>query len=178
MIKKKTILFIFGLIGIWGVALGQGSTSLSGQRFGEQLVPLHMFKKTDKKKSLKKSETKKKSTGVEITKDTVTQWRTGLMWQKWETEEMDWRGAIKFCLNLKLEGYIDWVLPRGKMFREKFNSEDDMVMKFPLVNWQGGYWTIDSDSSGWAWFFEYNKGWSFHNPIDDKFNVRCVREVK
>ena len=45
---------------------------------------------------------------------TITDLRTGLMWQKEENERMDWYQAIKYSKNMRLAGYSDWRLPNIK----------------------------------------------------------------
>ena len=45
---------------------------------------------------------------------TVTDLRTGLMWQKEENERMNWYEALKCCQGLRLASYSDWRLPNIK----------------------------------------------------------------
>lgn len=46
---------------------------------------------------------------------TVSDKATGLMWQKEDSKSgMDWRGALKYCEDLRLGGYADWRLPNAK----------------------------------------------------------------
>ena len=45
---------------------------------------------------------------------TITDFRTGLMWQKEENERVDWYEAMKCCNKMNLAGYSDWRLPNIK----------------------------------------------------------------
>ena len=56
---------------------------------------------------------------------TITDLRTGLMWQRDENERMDWYEALKYCKNMKLAGYTDWRLPNIK----ELNSILDLSYK-------------------------------------------------
>ena len=56
---------------------------------------------------------------------TITDLRTGLMWQKGENERMDWYQALKYCKDMNLAGYTDWRLPNIK----ELNSILDLTYK-------------------------------------------------
>lgn len=46
---------------------------------------------------------------------TVSDKATGLMWQKDDSKVgIDWRGALKYCEELNVDGYTDWRLPNAK----------------------------------------------------------------
>lgn len=42
---------------------------------------------------------------------TVTDTKTGLMWQKADAGTMNWETAIAYCKKLMLAGHSDWRLP-------------------------------------------------------------------
>lgn len=118
-------------------------------------------------------------------KNTVIDDKTNLMWQdniKTRTYNTKWQNAIKYCEDLKLEGYTNWRLPRIEELLsivDKSSYNPAIYPKFknvvPLY-----YWSISPyrPSAINAW------GADFSNGNDGAYNkthsiyVRCVRFVK
>jgi serine/threonine-protein kinase len=58
---------------------------------------------------------------------TWTDIATGLMWAKADNgRDLNWRGAISYCRNLKLGGYSDWRLPAINELRGIYNPAVDI----------------------------------------------------
>ncbi len=111
---------------------------------------------------------------------TVTDNKTGLMWQKVPSNEVTtWRGAAKYCHALSLAGHSDWRLP----------SKDELV-----TLWNDGglrttesslFWSSDEDPDtavfGYlAWIVSSKDGSVSHAPTSDNNTdylnyVRAVR---
>ena len=72
---------------------------------------------------------------------TVTDKKTGLMWQKGDNngETKKWKEALQYCEALELGGYDDWRLPNIRELRSivdysKFNPATDSVFQFSGLN--------------------------------------------
>ncbi len=76
---------------------------------------------------------------------TVTDKRTGLMWQQGEPGEMTWEQALKYCENLDFAGYGDWRLPTIKELASlpQLDRCKPVLDKkyFPNVHSDSYYWT-------------------------------------
>jgi len=92
---------------IWGIFFGLGS----GICYAPSSLQYVRAVRAGFSKSFGKPE---RSTFKDNNDGTVTDLRTGLMWQKGENERMDWFEALKYCQQLRLGGYSDWRLPNIK----------------------------------------------------------------
>ena len=117
--------------------------------------------------------------------DTVTDERTGLMWQQDDDgKEYTHKSAIRFCENLSLAGFSDWHLPdidalKTLLWKEKASRPYIDTAFFPSArsNW---YWSssVHVSKSDKAWsvdFFNGNVSW--HYQAYEHY-VRCVRSGK
>lgn len=85
---------------------------------------------------------------------TVTDTRTGLMWQQDDGGQMNWLSAINYCENLDLAGYSDWRMPN----RNELQSLVDYSEYNPAINTAmfsdptaQRYWASTSLTSQYAW---------------------------
>jgi pimeloyl-ACP methyl ester carboxylesterase len=111
---------------------------------------------------------------------TVTDNRTGLMWQQGEPGSMTWGNALSYCEGLSLGGYSDWRLPNIK----ELESLTDDTRYSPAIdtsffpNAYAYYWSSTTyafyPDRAWYVFFKY--GYVY---VSDKYfagnYVRCVR---
>ncbi len=67
---------------------------------------------------------------VDNSDGTVTDTKTGLMWQQAEAGAMTWLAALAYCENLPLAGYNDWRLPN----RNELQSLVDYSKYYPAIN--------------------------------------------
>ena len=113
--------------------------------------------------------------------DMIIDGKTGLTWQKSETNKMRWEIAKRFCLQSNLGGFSDWRLPSKLELltlveRNKFNPSIDRSF-FPKalpVN----YWTSYTGASAVgsaAWLVNFGFGETLFFNKSNEFNVRCVR---
>ena len=112
--------------------------------------------------------------------ETVTDNRTGLIWQKVEAGSKTWADAVSYCKGLFLGGHWDWRLPDAK---ELESLTDDKMQPsidtsfFPNAT-TNRHWTSTtlSSSTGYAWYASFYDGTVA--SIDSKAisrDVRCVR---
>jgi formylglycine-generating enzyme len=112
---------------------------------------------------------------------TVKDKKTGLIWDRRETEETDWQGAIEYCDNLFHAGKSDWRLPSkeelktliDKSYSPKINTDAFSIIK------RSTYWSSTSKHAGspTAWSVYFYAGYVSSNvaKIND-CHVRCVRK--
>ncbi len=117
---------------------------------------------------------------------TVTDNRTGFMWQQMSDTEHKWESAITYCEELNLAGYNDWRLPNINELRSIVDYElyspslDEPALDetyFP--NTEAYYfWTSTSSSldasKAWTIYFGYGNDYSYEKS-SYKFYARCVR---
>ncbi len=109
---------------------------------------------------------------------TITDHKTGLMWEKDTRGSMPWQEAMDSCAALSLAGYTDWRLP---VFEELLSIVDynqcdpscDSVLKARSV----GYWsssTYRTDKNG-AWGVYFHNGDAYAAYKMYSSFVRAVR---
>lgn len=100
---------------------------------------------------------------------TMTDTKTGLMWQKPEAVTMNWKSAIAYCQSLVLAGHSDWRLPERNELETLLNSSYDI----PAVN----YWssTINADAPDYAWSVSFFDNNVYANDKNGNRNVLAVR---
>ena len=85
---------------------------------------------------------------------TVTDSRTGLMWQKKYEKETVWLKALKYCEELDYAGYSDWRLPNKNELSSllDFGKSNEPYSNFPEMRCLG-FWssTTKSTSTDFAW---------------------------
>ena len=111
---------------------------------------------------------------------TVSDTKTGLMWQQSESEVMDWTAALSYCENLQLANHNDWRLPNRNELQSLvdysvYNPSIDTIA-FPGAT-SSSYWssTTRADNSGYAWDVHFYDG---HIHGSDKTNSCYVRAVR
>jgi hypothetical protein len=111
---------------------------------------------------------------------TVTDQRTGLIWQKIGPEKaMTWEEALKYCNGLKLAGYNDWRLPNIKELRSisddrKVQPSLDKVF-FPAAQ-AAYYWSSTSQCNipEHAWFVDFASGLASYADKPEQHMVLAV----
>ncbi len=116
---------------------------------------------------------------------TVTDTKTGLMWQQETGGYMNWKDALAYCENLNLSGYIDWRLPTIQELRSivdyKASSPSIDTNIFP-DSFAYGYFASTTDTKLQA--ISYAVGVYFETGGDsvfyktDSYYVRAVRNVE
>ncbi len=113
---------------------------------------------------------------------TVTDKRTGLMWQQEEASKMAWEQALKYCENLDIAGYDDWRLPTIKELASlpQLDRYDTALDKkfFPNVH-DSWYWTSTTRAyfPGFAWMVSFDSGCvnDYGEAKSSPWYVRAVR---
>ena len=112
--------------------------------------------------------------------DTVTDVKTGLMWQQTTSSKMNWEDAIKYCESLSQAGFSDWRLPIREELRSivnynKYNPAIDTVF-FPETM-SAFYWSSTSNAytTGYAWGVRFYYGDGINSAKDSSYFVRAVR---
>jgi hypothetical protein len=110
---------------------------------------------------------------------TVTDYRTGFMWQQGEPGTMTWSSALSYCEGLNLGGHSDWRLPNIKEIESitddtRYNPAIDTTF-FPGV--MSNYWSSSTDagSPDKAWYVFFYGGWGYSDSKPSSFYVRCLR---
>lgn len=112
---------------------------------------------------------------------TVTDFRSGLIWQKVQTTVLlTWEEALKYASGLTLAGKSDWRLPNIKEIQslndEELNKPSFDKKYFPYIS-GGNYWsstTMVNDPLK-AWDINIDYGIVSYNLKTSKENVLCVR---
>jgi hypothetical protein len=111
---------------------------------------------------------------------TVTDTKTGLMWQQGENSTMTWEAALSFCEGLSLGGHSDWRLPNIKELESltddtRYNPAIETTF-FPNAH-APGYWssTTNAEGSHGAWYVVFGHGIVSNNYKNSSYYVRCVR---
>jgi len=110
--------------------------------------------------------------------------KTGLIWQD-NTEisqnDLNYNDALKYCKNLKVDGFSDWRLPS---IREMYSIVDLSQKRPALKNGfeirdDGRYWTstlFSKNPKGEAWYISMRYGEAEAYNKSRVYHVRCVRE--
>lgn len=110
---------------------------------------------------------------------TVTDKKSGLVWQQAETGLMNWTAALSYCENLSLAGATDWRLPNIKELQflideTRYNPAIDTTF-FPNA-YVSSYWvsTTYASSVGSAWYVDTGDGYIDQFDKNNSGQVRCV----
>ena len=111
---------------------------------------------------------------------TVTDNRTGLVWQQGETKAMTWEEALVYARSLSLAGQRDWRVPNIKEL-ESLNNESIVRPSIPKLVYPGAsgevYWSsttlVNHPSRAWTVDFEF--GIASYEEKTEKLLVRAVR---
>jgi hypothetical protein len=123
------------------------------------------------------------NSGYTIGTDTVTDKKTGLMWQKIDDNiTRGWGGAMAYCRDLVLPagGFTDWRLPGvGELESIVDHGADSPAINgsaFPNT-YSGHYWSATNYmfSNGYAWDLNFSIGTVFYTSKAAYYYVRCVR---
>jgi hypothetical protein len=114
---------------------------------------------------------------------TITDTRTGLVWQKDEGGQKTWSAALGYCNDLVLpptDGYTDWRLPNAKELMSltddlRYNPSIDTTY-FPNAV-ASYYWSSTTIAyyTGYAWYVDFGGGGVYYIGKSSPFYVRCVR---
>lgn len=113
---------------------------------------------------------------------TVTDQRTGLIWQKVQASQaMSWEEALKHCATTEIAGHKDWRLPNIKELRSL--SDDGKVRPsidkslFPGAK-SASYWSSTSQANRpeRAWYVEFTTGLVTYSDKTEKLEVIAVRD--
>ena len=111
---------------------------------------------------------------------TVTDTKTGLMWQQGESSAMTWEAALSYCEGLTLGNHSDWRLPNIK----ELESLTDDTRPSPAIDTtffpnakSSAYWssTTVADPTYIAWIVGFSYGYVNRSVKSDLRDVRCVR---
>ncbi|WP_299982112.1 DUF1566 domain-containing protein [Desulfobacula sp.] len=114
---------------------------------------------------------------------TVTDTKTGLMWQKAVAGTKTWEAALAYCETLGLAGHSDWRLPN----RSELKSLFDSIYDNPSINktvfpdaMSSGYWSSDAyaDNTDYAWAVYFGDGDNYAIDKHNSRDMRAVRSVK
>jgi len=120
------------------------------------------------------------STDFVISSDgmTVTDKRTGLIWQKEYGSDKTWQEALKYCEDSVYAGYSDWRLPNKN---ELLSLLDPGKSSAPYSNFPNmenlWFWSSSTDvcDAYYAWFVLFNIGNVSSYLKTNQYSVRCVR---
>jgi hypothetical protein len=122
---------------------------------------------------------------------------TGLMWAgKDNGKDVSWKGAVKYCRNLKLAGYSDWRLASldelGGIYDKKAEVQGlcGSVKEGPFT-WHvkgnlflsGNEWSserINDDRghpSGYNWNYDFNEGSAKNDPSGFPYSSSLMRAL-
>ena len=111
--------------------------------------------------------------------DTVTDYRTGLMWQKTDDgQQRNWADAKQYCGDLVLGGYDDWRLPRIDELETIVDySRVDPAIDPLFVCRSLDYWSGSplGNYTDYAWSVHFYFGYSSCSCNPSNYYVRCVR---
>lgn len=122
---------------------------------------------------------------------------TGLMWAgKDNGKGLSWKGAVKYCRNLRLAGYPDWRLATraelGEIYDRKANAPGLAGSgKETPFTWRvkgnlfltGDEWSserINDDRghpSAYAWYYDFNEGRSDNEPSGWPYSSSFMRAL-
>ncbi len=111
---------------------------------------------------------------------TVTDSKTGLVWQQGEPGYMTWGSALSYCEGLSLGGNIDWRLPNIKELESiiddsRYHPAIDTTF-FPAA--LSSYYWSSTTIAGIpvnAWSVYFSSGYVYYYGKYNYYYVRCVR---
>lgn len=120
---------------------------------------------------------------------TITDYNTGLMWQKEDGGEMTYEDALIYCKNVKLGGFTDWRLPTGiELFSiNNYENINPAINTAIFTKTQAEYWwtsDLSFDNQSKIWVVNAGGGIGNHPKSETKsaggnklFHVRAVRSI-
>jgi serine/threonine-protein kinase len=115
---------------------------------------------------------------------TVTDRRTGLMWQKGgSSEPLSWGKALEYVKELNREafaGHSDWRLPTVPelaSLMERSWENEDLFISPVFESVQRYCWSADTRGVEKAWKANFHLGFILDFPMTDQNSVRAVRSI-
>ncbi len=115
---------------------------------------------------------------------TVTDARTGLMWQKGGSQDpVTWSAASEYVERLNQEafaGYSDWRLPTVPelaSLMERCWENDDVFVAAVFESGQKYCWSADTRGVERAWKANFHLGFFLDFPVTEENSVRAVRSL-
>ena len=122
---------------------------------------------------------------------------TGLMWAgKDNGKDVSWKGAVKYCRDLRLAGYSDWRLATlaelGAIYDGNANApglagsgKDNLLTYHVKGNLflTGDEWSSErryddrGHPSGYDWYFDFNEGRSTNDPSGFPYSSSLMRAL-
>ncbi len=122
---------------------------------------------------------------------------TGLMWAARDNgKDVSWKGAVKYCRNLRLAGYSDWRLATlaelGAIFDRNANApglagrgEDSSFTYHVKGNLflTGDEWSSERRTddrgrpNGYDWYYDFNEGISKNDPSGFPYSSSLMRAL-
>lgn len=120
---------------------------------------------------------------------------TGLMWATRDNgKDVSWKGAAKYCRDLRLAGYSDWRLATlaelGAIYDRNANApgsagKDSSFTYHVKGNLflTGDEWSSEQDHddrghpSGYGWYFRFDEGRSDSDPIGWPYSSSLMRAL-
>ncbi len=110
---------------------------------------------------------------------TVSDSRTGLMWQKNYTTGLTWLDALKYCENSNYAEYSDWRLPNRNELTSLINYDriEKPISDFPEMPIAESFWTSTSmhKSTSYAYIVIFGWGETTNYIKNKKLSAICVR---
>jgi hypothetical protein len=138
---------------------------LAGQS-SQKLPALYAALQQAKERAKEEEELERAKEEEELERLTVTDSKTGLMWQRGEPGRMNWERAKSYCQNLSLAGYTDWRLPDKEILQQMFAwkkggrySKAELVRMFPDIH--SVYWSSTTHvgyTTSYAWYVSLHYG--------------------
>ena len=116
---------------------------------------------------------------------TVTDKKTGLMWQSGYEESKTWQEALAYCQSLNTgtepyAGYTGWRLPNKNELASLLNTGKRAPLSyFPHMS-ESTFWSSSTiyGSGSYAWYLQFVDGVAGSFTKTQKTNVRCVRNAE
>ena len=114
---------------------------------------------------------------------TITDTRTGLMWQKKASGVSNWESAIIYCEDLSIANYNDWRLPNRNELHSlvDYDTYNPSTTMFTIPNGINSYFWSSSTSTGTpgaAWSVDFYYGYVYSLTKTNSFYIRAVRNAE
>ena len=125
---------------------------------------------------------------------------TGLMWAaKDNGKDVSWKGAVKYCRDLRLAGYSDWRLASIDELQGIFDKSTESPGEIGKTRWHdaepmtfhvkgnlfltGDQWSSSQrmddrgHPSGYVWYFNFNEGRPDNDPTGWPYSFSLMRAL-
>ena len=103
---------------------------------------------------------------------TMTDTKTGLMWQKAESGNKNWKEAISYCETLGIAGHSDWRLPNIDELKAIADYRTKFHDAMASMYWSSTTYDYDSD---YAWILVFMDSCVYRTDKQRGRNVKAVR---